>query len=145
MSQKMALTFLIALGIVLDVVGLSLPWVEGSWAPGVYLLPSYLLGIDVPLGVFAFVGWLVATVSWMLFMIKGQKLSLGFVMAGGIVTMICSLVSIVNPGAFLSSSQVYTASYGEYVCFSGGTLILVGATLILRLGIQPIYKPITNT
>jgi hypothetical protein len=129
MSPKRILTFPNAAGIVLDVLGLFLPWAEWSWAPGVFAGSNYMLGIDIPLGVLALVGWLVATVSWVLFMITGQKLLLGFVMAGGIVTMICSLASLVNPGALLSPSQVYTASYGEYVSFIGGTLILVGATL----------------
>lgn len=128
MSPKRVWTFLNALGIVLVVLGLFLPWVYLSWAPGVFAESNYMLGIDIPLGVFALVGWIVATVSWVLFMITGQKLSLGFVMAGGIVTMICSFASIVNPGALQSSAWVYTASYGEYVSFAGGTLILVGAT-----------------
>jgi hypothetical protein len=129
MSPKRILTSLNAAGIVLNVLGLFLPWAEWSWAPGVFAGSNYVVrGIDMPLGVFALVGWLVATVSWVVFMITNQKLLLGFVMAGGIVTMVCSLASLVNPGALLSSSQVYTASYGEYVSFTGGTLILVGAT-----------------
>jgi len=126
---KRVFTFLNGAGIVLGITGLFLPWIEWSLAPLGFAGSNYAFGIDVPLGVLAFVGWLVATVSWVLFMIKAQKLSLGFVIAGGIITMICSLTSIVNPGAFLSSGElVYTAVYGAYISLVGGTLILVGAT-----------------
>jgi hypothetical protein len=130
MSLKRISTFLNAAGLVLDALGLFLPWAEWNWAPGGFAGPGPYpkRGVDMPLGVLALVLWLVAIVSWVLFMVKGQKLLLGFVMAGGIVTMICSLASMTNPGAFLSSSLVWTASYGEYVSFAGGILILAGAT-----------------
>jgi hypothetical protein len=113
---------------VLVVLGLFLPWVEWTWASGVFGDSNYILGIDVPLGAFALVGWLVVTASWVLFMIIGRKLSPAFVIAGGIETMICSFASIVNPGTFLPTSQVFTAAYGAYVSLTGGTMIMISAT-----------------
>jgi len=127
MPPKRIFTFLNAAGIVLGILGLFLPWAEWSWVPGVYAGSNYLLGINIPFGIFTFWVWLVATISWVLFMITGQKLLLGFIMAGGIVAMICSLASLANPGALLAISRIYTASYGEYVSFTGGILILVSA------------------
>jgi hypothetical protein len=103
MSPKRFSTFLNISGIILDVLGLLLPWAEWSWVPGVYAESNYVLGI------------------------KNQRLSLGFLMASGIVTMIFSFASVIDPYPLHSSSRIYTASYGAYVSFAGGALILIGA------------------
>jgi hypothetical protein len=131
MFLRRFLTFLNALGIVLVIFGLRLPWVNGVPAIGIFLyVPSYMVGMDTILGEYVFIGWLVATVSWGLFMITGEKLLLGFIMADGIATMILCLAALAYPTQFSGmQGPLFTASYGEYVSLAGGALILVGAIL----------------
>jgi hypothetical protein len=64
-----------------------------------------------------------------LFMISADKDLLGFLILGGIVTILCSLSSIASPGeALLWLWADFTNVYGAYVSLAGGTLILVGVT-----------------
>ncbi|MCJ7719687.1 hypothetical protein MUO69_07145 [Candidatus Bathyarchaeota archaeon] len=133
-AKRFSIIFLIVGGLVLGVLGLFLPWAEWSWIRG-YMEWSPVLGINIPLGVLSFVGWLIAVLSLVLFKVRKQELLLVLPMVGGIIIMICAFAGIVNPGTLfgmrLSGGFVYRASYGVYVSLIGGALTFAGAALAL--------------
>lgn len=113
-------------GFVLSVSGLFLPWGEREWPPGVMARPNYLLGIELTLGQFALIGCVVTAVSLLLFRIRNQKYSIAFALLGGLITMLCSLAWILNPGALaLSGWPPYRVLYGAYVSLIGSILTLL--------------------
>jgi hypothetical protein len=143
-SSLRAFSFLLTTaGIVLDVLGLFLPWGDWSWTPGVLTL----LGIDISEGPLALFWWFIGTVSWVRFVVKGQKQVLKpskrfslrsilfgkglltWVRLGGLAAVVSAFAWIASPGISQPSVGVYTVSYGAYVSLAGGTLILLGAAL----------------
>jgi hypothetical protein len=135
MHTKRISIILSAGGLVLDLLGLFLPWAEWSWIWG-YVEWSPMLGINIPfMSMLSLSGWLIAALSLVIFKVTKQKFLLVLAMVGGIMIMIYAFAWIEDPGtifgAFLSSGHVYKASYGVYVSLVGGALTFAGATLAL--------------
>jgi hypothetical protein len=161
MSLKGIPIFLDVAGLVLSALGLFLPWGEllNLWPPTPFPIESnYVLGIAraiiwliaLPVGLFTFGGWLIAMFSW-LPMVRGQEPSLTFVMSGAIMIMIGTYAWIAFPGALLFPfppipSSHYWVLYGPYVSFTGGALILIGATStwLFRLRLMRHHKQLNS-
>jgi hypothetical protein len=112
-------------GLVLDLLGLFLPWAEWSWTQG-YVEWSPMRGISIPfMNMLSLSGWLIAVLSLVIFKVTKQKFLLVLTMVGGIMIMACSFAGIVKPGTFFGlplSSLVHRVSYGVYVSLVGGAL-----------------------
>jgi hypothetical protein len=127
--SKTISVFLNISGVILGFLGFFLPWGTWSWRPGVYAMSNLMVGIGIPLGLIALLGWLIATCSSMFMQVKGQSRSRGFAVVGGILTTIGALVWTAAPGTLMCSSKIYSPSYGAYISLVGGILIVAGAAL----------------
>ncbi|HEY4674990.1 MAG TPA: hypothetical protein VIH48_02925 [Candidatus Bathyarchaeia archaeon] len=128
-------TFSSLVGLVLSVVGLFLPWTKEEWIPGAMGLSSdYLLGIELAVGQIALIACIFVSILLIFYVIRRQGYSLVFALFGGLFTMFCSLLWMVDPGALILSRfpVYYTVLYGTYVTFIGSVLISASATLALR-------------
>jgi hypothetical protein len=146
MFAKWLSVFLSVGGLILNVLGLFLPWAEASLKPWMIREGSPILGIDTHVGgFFSSIGVAVAVVSWVLVMARKPKPLLTLAAGGGVWIMTCAWAWIVSPGtlfgASLTSYAAYTASYGVYVSFTGGALAFVGATMALCQSSLPSAPP----
>jgi hypothetical protein len=146
MFAKWVSVFLSVGGLILNVLGLFLPWAEASLKPYLIREGSPILGIDTHVGgFFSSIGVVVAVVSWVLVMARKPKPLLALAVGGGIWIMTCAWAWIVSPGtlfgATLASWAVYTTSYGAYVSLAGGALAFVGAAMALCQSSLPSVPP----
>lgn len=120
------------IGLVLNLGGLFLPWGERKWILGI-MGSDYFTGVKLTLGQIALVGCIVTAVSLSYHILRNQRYSLIFALLGELVTLICSLTWIINPGALIFSGWpvYYEALYGAYVTFIGSILVSANATFNL--------------
>jgi hypothetical protein len=87
-----------------------------------------MLGIQLLLGQYMFVGVCVTGLFHILFMVKNQKHLLTFAVISEIVVTISPLIWIAYPGTLAPYRPYYSyeALYGAYLSFVGGTLLLSG-------------------
>lgn len=127
------------MGLVLSILGSVLPWGKRLYLPimgSAYYIGlepwkvDSVLGIELTLGRYAFVGAIVATVSLGILRVWRKKYAVVFVLAGGLTTLLCSLLWILRPGFLEPLSFIkFTASYGAYISLSGGLITLIGCVL----------------
>jgi hypothetical protein len=136
LSPKRIFTLLILAGIVLDIVGLFLPWIAGSPVEQYGISVGDMLGINIFFGWAALFWCVFAAVFGVLFMIKPDKYLLSFIVICGILTTLCSLASIESPNTLWGgvSAFDYSTAYGVYVSLAGGILVLIGATCHAYIG-----------
>ncbi|MCJ7767906.1 hypothetical protein MUP79_05910, partial [Candidatus Bathyarchaeota archaeon] len=150
MSAKWVSVLLSVGGLVLDVLGLFLPWAELSKPLGRFGGLMHVLGINAPFGVnvLSVIGVLVAVLSWTLFIVRKHRPLLALAAGGGIWIMTCAFAWIVDPGtlfgAFRSSEVFYGVSYGVYVSLAGGALSFAGAALGLCQSSLPPISPVLS-
>lgn len=146
MSTKWVSVFLSVGGLILNVLGLFLPWAEWSVKPGAVGGPGSVLGVSTYVGgFFSSIGVVVSVVSWVLAMARKPKSLLALAVGGGIWIMTCAWAWIVVPGTLFgvphTSWLIYTASYGAYVSLAGGVLAFVGAAMALCQSSLPSVPP----
>lgn len=125
MSKK--ITFVNLVGFITCMLGVFLPWGERTLLP-IMTNSNQMLGIQLLLGQFTFVGACVAELLHILYTVKNRRYLFTFAIISEIVVIISPLLWTIYPGAMTQSPPyyLYKALYGAYINFVGGMLLLSG-------------------
>jgi hypothetical protein len=120
MSRDRALIVVNVIGLLLSVCGLFLPWGTREWPLGAMGGWGYKFGVELVLGKLALAGCIVTAVFMPIRIKRKYPYSLGIMLSGGLVTMLCSLIWIAYPGTLeISGLPPFKALYGAYVSSTG--------------------------
>ncbi len=133
MSERIWLLMAI-IGLFLSIVGVFLPWSEQG--PHLRTFTPDLLhtvyGYELFLGMYALVGCAIGGASIVFFKIGLRMLWCSVMLVGGLITLVCSLVWILVPGAVASSTFIYMIPRGS---INGVHICLIGSILTSTVSI----------